>query len=256
MRRGARVVPLLGAATLFLSPLAPIQAQPKGAAKGLSKEQRERAKKLFDDAEAYYNIGEYDKALSGYREAYLLSKEPALLFNMGQCYRLLGKREEAIKVYRSFIKEAPDSPLRPNVEEIILSLQAELQKGQDPGPQPPQSQALSPAEPGGPPPGGPAPAEPVAGRPLRRFALPGALGVAGLAFGAGALSLRNKVEQSGEIDRATQRRGLAISIASDLSLLSAGVTLFLALRPKKEAAASLASTAEGALSRTTPGGAP
>jgi tetratricopeptide (TPR) repeat protein len=91
--------------------------------KGPTKADREKARALFEEGEAYYNIGEFEKALEGYKQAYILSREPALLYNMAQCYRQLGRAEEAIRTYRNFLKELPESPLRPKVEEFIAELE-------------------------------------------------------------------------------------------------------------------------------------
>jgi hypothetical protein len=49
-----------------------------------------------------------------------------LLFNIGQCYRQLGKLEEAKRSYQTFITEDPKTPYRKEVEKIIISLDQEL----------------------------------------------------------------------------------------------------------------------------------
>jgi tetratricopeptide (TPR) repeat protein len=111
---------MLGAALSLAAPT--LHAQPD---KAPSKTEREKAKALFDKAEAYYKVREYEKALAGYKESYLTVQEPALLYNMAQCYRLLGKSEEALSTYRSFLRDVPDTPLREKVEGFM----AELAKG-------------------------------------------------------------------------------------------------------------------------------
>lgn len=111
---------------IFLCLLAPsLSAQPSDA----DQDKREKALKLFEEAEAYYNVSEFEEALSKYKEAYLLSREPALLFNMAQCYRQLKRYEEAIRTYKNFIKETPDSPLRANVEELIKEVEMQMAQG-------------------------------------------------------------------------------------------------------------------------------
>src|SRR5262245_50959307 len=109
---------VLVSALLSLLPLASA-AQTGGGA-------REKAADRFEQREAHYNIQEYEEALAGYKEAYLLSKEPALLFNIGQCYRHLDRVEEALKSYRAFLREVPDTAVRPGVEKIIAELEARL----------------------------------------------------------------------------------------------------------------------------------
>jgi tetratricopeptide (TPR) repeat protein len=108
---------ILGAALSLAAPA--LHAQPD---KAPSKTEREKAKTLFDKAEAYYKVREYEKALAGYKESYLTVQEPALLYNMAQCYRLLGKSEEALSTYRSFLRDMPDTPLREKVEGFMAEL--------------------------------------------------------------------------------------------------------------------------------------
>jgi tetratricopeptide (TPR) repeat protein len=95
-----------------------------------AKAAEQKAKKHFEDAEAHYKVRDYEEALAGYREAYLLSKQPVLLFNIAQCYRLLGRYEEARSSYRTFLREAPDHPVRPEVERLIAEVEARLAKAE------------------------------------------------------------------------------------------------------------------------------
>src|SRR5687767_13864814 len=71
--------------------------------------------RLFEAAEADYKEQKYEAALEGYEGAYLLSKEPGLLFNIAQCYRLLGKKEEALLTYRRYLEEVPSTPYRQEI---------------------------------------------------------------------------------------------------------------------------------------------
>lgn len=43
---------------------------------------------------------------------------------MAQCYRLLGKKEEALSTYRSFLRDVPDTPLKDKVEGFMAELQS------------------------------------------------------------------------------------------------------------------------------------
>jgi tetratricopeptide (TPR) repeat protein len=83
---------------------------------------QERAAKLYDEAKAHYNLQEYDTALSGFKDAYLLSKEPGLLFNIGQCYRQMGKEQEAIRSFKAYLNEDPESPQRPQIEQWLKEM--------------------------------------------------------------------------------------------------------------------------------------
>ena len=86
-------------------------------------EQMEKAAILFEAAEKNYKVGDYEKALEGYKEAYVLSGEADLLFNIGQCQRKLGRNEEALRTYKNFLQERPDTPIKADVEVIIRELE-------------------------------------------------------------------------------------------------------------------------------------
>ena len=72
-----------------------------------AQQDREQAKEYFKKAEAFYKINDYEQALENYKQSYLLSQEPVLLYNMAQCYRLLGKPEDALRTYKTFVKDSP-----------------------------------------------------------------------------------------------------------------------------------------------------
>ncbi|MSP62959.1 MAG: tetratricopeptide repeat protein [Myxococcales bacterium] len=77
----------------------------------------------YADGTKYYNLGEYKKAREEFRAAYLAVPDPSFLFNIGQCARMLGEGEEAIRSYRAFLRERPDTVNRAEVERFIAELQ-------------------------------------------------------------------------------------------------------------------------------------
>lgn len=79
----------------------------------------EMAEEYFNKAEALYRVQEYEEAYQYYKQSYLLSLQATLLFNMGQCSRQMGKHEEALKSYKSFVRDDPGNKLRPQVEKLI-----------------------------------------------------------------------------------------------------------------------------------------
>ena len=79
----------------------------------------EMAEEYFNKAEALYRVQEYEEAYQYYKQSYLLSLQATLLFNMGQCSRQMGKHEEALKSYKSFVRDDPSNKLRPQVEKLI-----------------------------------------------------------------------------------------------------------------------------------------
>jgi tetratricopeptide (TPR) repeat protein len=86
-------------------------------------EQMQQAAATFELAEKNYKVGDYEKALEGYKEAYVLSGEADLLFNIGQCQRKLNRNEEAIRSYKTFLQERPNTPIKSDVEAIIRELE-------------------------------------------------------------------------------------------------------------------------------------
>jgi tetratricopeptide (TPR) repeat protein len=133
-------------------------------------QKQEKAIKLFEEAESYYNLQEFEKALPLYKEAYLLSQEPALLYNIGQCQRQTKRYEEAIKSYRAFLRTSQDEELRPRIEAFIKEMESELKKG---------STSTS----------GPADNNPKEKLPLPRLLLFAGGGVGGVSVVTGAISL-------------------------------------------------------------------
>ena len=84
--------------------------------------ENEQAASLYADAEARYNAQDYQGALKLFQEAYVLSKKPELLINLGQCYRQMKMKEEARKSFQAFLREAPDSEFVPQVERLLQEL--------------------------------------------------------------------------------------------------------------------------------------
>jgi tetratricopeptide (TPR) repeat protein len=78
------------------------------------------AKAHYEAATRLYDVHEYEAALKEYKEGYLAKPDPAFLFNIGQCYRRLGKTEQALEFFREYLrKAAPDDPNRAQVEARI-----------------------------------------------------------------------------------------------------------------------------------------
>src|SRR5262245_43542283 len=85
-----------------------------------------KARARYESGVTHYNLGEYQAALVEFTEAYRLKRDPAFLFNIGQSHRQLGEHEKAIRVYRTYLREAPNSRRRADVERLIATAEAEL----------------------------------------------------------------------------------------------------------------------------------
>jgi hypothetical protein len=64
-----------------------------------------KAKALYDEGLRHYNLAEYPAAITAWKQSYLLSKRPLLLFNIGQAYRLSGDCKAALMFYDNYSRE-------------------------------------------------------------------------------------------------------------------------------------------------------
>jgi hypothetical protein len=111
IKRMAMTVTLL----LSLTSQAQAQDQAPAASAGSTEQDKARARDAFRRATHHYDFGEYQQALDAFKEAYNAYEDPGLLFNIAQCHRQLGQTEEALRVYRSYLRNAKNPP---NVEEV------------------------------------------------------------------------------------------------------------------------------------------
>jgi tetratricopeptide (TPR) repeat protein len=112
--RGVRVLLLL--LPLLVCASAHAQTQPQ---------RLERAKQLYGDGRKAYEVGDYQKAYDAFKESYLLSHEPALLYNISSALQGLRRPHEAAEALRSFLRLRSDDPERPQIEERIRALEEE-----------------------------------------------------------------------------------------------------------------------------------
>jgi len=80
---------------------------------------KKKAKALYDEGLKRYNVAEYTEAIKAWKEAYLLSKKPLLLFNIGQAYRLSGDCKQAQTFYDSYQREEPNPKNQAELDEAI-----------------------------------------------------------------------------------------------------------------------------------------
>ncbi|MCU0696570.1 MAG: tetratricopeptide repeat protein [Myxococcaceae bacterium] len=73
----------------------------------------QQARGLFGEAQTAYDVGEFERALTLYSDAYKLKALPGFLFNIAQCHRQLGNYERAAFFYGRFIDNS--STTAPNV---------------------------------------------------------------------------------------------------------------------------------------------
>jgi tetratricopeptide (TPR) repeat protein len=86
----------------------------------------DQAKALTGRATVEYNIGHFDQALELDSKAYESLAAAALLFDIGQCHRMLGHQERAVFFFQGYLREKPDAPNRALVEQLLQDLQRQL----------------------------------------------------------------------------------------------------------------------------------
>jgi hypothetical protein len=78
-----------------------------------------KAKALYEEGLRHYNVAEWDDAIKSWKDSYLLSKKPLLLFNIGQAYRLSGDCKQAKIFYDSYQREEPNPKNATELEEAL-----------------------------------------------------------------------------------------------------------------------------------------
>jgi hypothetical protein len=88
-----------------------------------------RAKALFAEGQAEYNLGHFAKALELYEGAYKIKAVPALLFNIAQCHRQLGDMRSAATTYRAYLRTAKaEDPGREKATTLLAEVESAIQK--------------------------------------------------------------------------------------------------------------------------------
>ena len=86
------------------------------------------AKELYQKATRHYELGEYDRAIEEYKRAYEISAAPALLFNLGQVYRLKKEPALALRFYTNYLRLLPNATNRADVETFIAEMRTAIEE--------------------------------------------------------------------------------------------------------------------------------
>ncbi len=92
-----------------------------------------------------YRVREFEKAIEEYKAGALKEDVPVFHYNLAQCFRQLGRYDDAICHYERFLDRGkPTGQLKTAVEDFVQQMRGELQKKamtqppNDPGPTAPQ----------------------------------------------------------------------------------------------------------------------
>src|SRR5689334_9218945 len=75
-----------------------------------------QARSLFVEGKHAYEAGEYQRAYDQFKESYLLSHVPALLYNIASALQGLKRPHDAAEALRSFLRLEPNDPDRGAME--------------------------------------------------------------------------------------------------------------------------------------------
>jgi tetratricopeptide (TPR) repeat protein len=81
-------------------------------------------RRLYGEGATHYELAEYDRAVTAFKEAYRLSKDPTYLFNIAQAYRMARNCSEAMTFYQRFLKAETEVANRSKIEARIQEMRA------------------------------------------------------------------------------------------------------------------------------------
>lgn len=102
----------------------------------------------FAAAQDAFGQGQYKRAAEEYQAAYNITKDPALLFNIGESWQRAGDGQSALAAYRQYLKEQPGAGDREEVEKRIAALEAAMLPPPGTQPAPGPTAPVAPAAPG------------------------------------------------------------------------------------------------------------
>lgn len=91
----------------------------------------------YEEGLTAYELGEFTRAAEAYKAAHRVRRDPALLYNIGQAYRLGGNLEQAVFFYRSYLRAVANPPNRRDLEERIRTLDSQIASQKSQASQPP-----------------------------------------------------------------------------------------------------------------------
>jgi tetratricopeptide (TPR) repeat protein len=81
-----------------------------------------KAKQLYQDGKAAYAKRDFQTAVEAFKRAYMLSSEPAFLFNIASALQELEKWDEAAETLEAYLRVRPKDPDKVLIEERIRAL--------------------------------------------------------------------------------------------------------------------------------------
>jgi tetratricopeptide (TPR) repeat protein len=130
--------------------IAAIAAAPTARAQDKDAERKAAAKQHWQRGTSYYDLGRYPEAIKEFEAAYQLKNDPAFLYNLAQAYRLAGDAENALRLYRTYLRYVPKPANRAEIDDRIEALEQQIAQEKAAGTAPPPGGGgTAPPPPGG-----------------------------------------------------------------------------------------------------------
>ncbi|AFE03696.1 hypothetical protein COCOR_00768 [Corallococcus coralloides DSM 2259] len=81
----------------------------------------DQAREKFSEGNLAYDLGEFDRALKAFSEAYRIKPLPAFLFNIAQCHRQLNNPSRASFFYRRYLSLSQGEPANADVVRELIA---------------------------------------------------------------------------------------------------------------------------------------
>ena len=92
------------------------------------------ARQHFVQGNRLYRVRKFDEAIAQYQAAAVIEPAPIFDFNLGQCYRQLGRYADALWHYERFLRNSgPADELRVLVTDFVRQMRDELERGRAAG---------------------------------------------------------------------------------------------------------------------------
>ena len=167
---------------------------PVARAQGTPDANQERAKELYQNGSLLYDEGRYEDAIIAFQEAYRLSEQPKLLYNIAQAQERLGRYQEALDTLSRYRAYAPAEE-REALDRRIRNLERRLEEqGTSTPPAPTATERPAPAPTPAPVPAPEPDSEGVRLLPIALYAVGGVGLGAGALFGLNARGARAEAE--------------------------------------------------------------
>ena len=86
-------------------------------------EDKVAARAHWESGTKFYDLGKYDDAIREFEAAYQAKSDPAFLYNLAQSHRLAGHSADALRFYRTYLRNAPRAANRADIEQRIAELE-------------------------------------------------------------------------------------------------------------------------------------